>query len=41
MSFSTEFREATADSLGIPRKHGLKEMFNKDVDVTNDDKLIS
>lgn len=27
--------------LGAPSKHGLMETFNKDVDVTNDDKLVS
>lgn len=29
------------NSLGAPSKHGLMETFNKDVDVTNDDKLVS
>lgn len=29
------------NSLGIPSKHGRMETFNKDVDMTNDDKLVS
>lgn len=29
------------NSLGAPSKHGLTETVNKDVDVTNDDNLVS